>query len=232
MTDLPPLNYTMLSDFWNCPQKCFRARVAKDLPKEEKTQAQLDGIAVHEGIESFIKTGGRNVTAAAASYAPLLAKLLPYKPKSEVKFGMTLNREPCGFFGDPFFRVVLDCVMVDNDQEPRTAMIVDWKTGKVREDKRELECQAIGLQAHFPALEKITGCYIWLRENRFGESYDLTNTSRPFNAMLATRNEMLDCANRDYWPTKPNPLCGWCPVMSCTHNKVEERRAREGVKNG
>lgn len=227
--NLPPLNYTMMSDFWNCPAKCYHARIVKDLPKEEKSQAQLDGIAVHEGIERYIKTSGRDTPPAARPYVPLLVSILPYRPKSEIKFGMTMNREPCGFFGDPFFRVVLDCVMVDNDEEPRTAMIMDWKTGKVREDKRELECQAIGLQAHFPSLEKITGCYIWLKENRFGESYDLTNTTRPFNAMLATRNEMMDCVNRDNWPCKPNPLCGWCPVMKCPHNKVEERMAREGV---
>ena len=220
MIKIPPLNFTMLSDFGNCPKKCYHARVAKDLPPEKKSEAQLKGIAVHEAFEQSIKAG--QVRQDIAQYAALLTPLLPYKPHAELKLGMTADGSSAAFFGTPFMRGVADVAIVNDPHVPTVAMLVDWKTGKVREDKKELECQAILLRANFPSLQKITGCYGWLVENRMGQAYDLSSLGRPYAAIHATHAEMQKCAETETWPENPNPLCGWCPVKACKFNRSEQ----------
>lgn len=217
--NIPPLNYTMLSDFWNCPKKCYHARIAKDLPPERKSDAQLHGIEVHEAFEQSIKVG--EILPSIVKHAALLQPLLPYKPHAELKLGMTADGSSATFFGKPFMRGVADVAIVNAQHAPTMAMLVDWKTGKVREDKKELECQAILLRANFPTLQKITGCYGWLVENRMGQAYDLSSLGRPYAAIHATHAEMTKCLDTRTWPENPNPLCGWCPVKACKYNRSE-----------
>ena len=31
--------------------------------------------------------------------------------------------------------------------------------------------------------------------------------------------EIEDCAKQNDWPKRPNPLCGWCDVLDCEHNR-------------
>jgi hypothetical protein len=214
--NLPPLNYTMLSDFWNCPRKCYHARIAKDLPSEEKSEAQLKGIAVHGAFEHFINAG--IPSPLVEPHRAMVEPLLAHKPKAELKLGMTEALTPAKFFGQPFMRGVLDVFIMP---DPRVVLLVDWKTGKVREDKRELECQAILVKANYPSVEKITGIYGWLVENRLGVAYDLSNVERPLAAIHATKAEMQRCADGEHWPENPNPLCGWCPVKQCKFNRSE-----------
>lgn len=98
-------------------------------------------------------------------------------------------------------------------------MLFDWKTGKVREDPRELSCQALLLKAHHPEVTLIKGAYVWLKENRVGQMYDLSNTDRVFNANKAATGQQQECLETEHWPKEPNALCGWCPVKDCEFNR-------------
>ena len=96
-------------------------------------------------------------------------------------------------------------------------MIVDWKTGKVREDPTELQTFALLLNAQYPSVESITGAYVWLKDGTMGPLHQLGSTEDELNrirnhwAMIKTRPVAQE------WEATPNPLCGWCPVRSCPH---------------
>jgi hypothetical protein len=96
-----------------------------------------------------------------------------------------------------------------------TAVLLDWKTGKVREDPFELEVQAVLFQAHEPIVEHLYGQYVWLREGRRGKLHDVSDTKRTWARIQALANEI---ENSRYDKT-PGPLCNWCPVKDCEHNK-------------
>jgi hypothetical protein len=95
--------------------------------------------------------------------------------------------------------------------------LIDWKTGKVREEPFELEVQAFLLKAHRPRLEIIKGRFFWLKEKRLGDVHDLSDTERTANSIRRQIGEIESRRERE-WPKTPNPLCGWCRVTSCEHN--------------
>lgn len=214
MANLPPWSFTMLSDASNCMKKAYHKYIAKDLPKEEKSREQLHGIAVHEAFERAINKGGWN--EISTRYKALADPFIALKATAEHKFGMSEDRKGEPFFGKPWGRGVCDVLVMPRED---TAILADWKTGKVREDPRELACQALLLKANYPKITRIVGAYVWLKEDRLGEQYDLSNTDRAYYGTQATLKEMRTCLDEDDWPASPNPLCGWCPVKSCAHNK-------------
>lgn len=211
MNKLSPWSFTNLGDFANCRHKFFRKHVAKDLPKEAKSPEQLAGIEAHAMFEKWIN---QNAWGDDKFYS-LVKPILAMGATAERKYGMALDGKACGFFMDPWGRGVVDVEILRGD----TAVLFDWKTGKVREDDRELKCQALLLKANNPHIKKVTGAYIWLRENRMGAVYDLSNTDRAMRANITATEQMQDCLEKDRWAKSPNPLCGCCPVKDCEHNR-------------
>ena len=206
-----PWSYTFLDNFANCPHKAYRRYIAKDLPKEPATDAMRAGIEAHKELELSINKR----LPVRREWEPLIAPLRNIA-KAEVKFGMTEDRQPIGFFDDPWGRGVCDVLIIkDND-----ALLVDWKTGKVREDPRELQVQAMLLKTNYPQVQHIKGCYVWLAEAKFGTMYDLEKgVDRCYHATKAAVEEAKEYEDDFEWPKKPNPLCGWCPVSDCEHNR-------------
>ena len=202
----------MLSAFDKCPRQTFHRYVAKDLPKE--TSSAMDwGIAVHEALEHRVR-----------DYVPLpegmeryedRAAALPLGSQVEQKLGIRFNGSPCDFFAtDVWGRGKLDIFVINGPH----AVIIDWKTGKVREDPDELEIFAVLLRAHHPELVSILGFYVRLASGRIGRTHDLSDTVVKL-AQIRGRWERVQKANRtDHWPPQQSPLCGWCNVYSCEFN--------------
>ena len=71
------------------------------------------------------------------------------------------------------------------------------------------------LKAANPNLGRIAGCYAWLRENRMGTTYDLSD----FNATWAKVNNIVEAIQDDMasgeWEKRKGPLCGYCPCTDC-----------------
>jgi hypothetical protein len=208
-----PWSFSLLSDFANCRWKVFRKYVSKDLPKEPQSPELAEGIRMHSLLERAIKS--RTLVELAAPLHPVVQPMTQNGATAEHMLGMTEDRQPAKFFGSPWGRGKIDVLIL----KPPVAVIFDWKTGKVREDPRELACHALLIKANFPAVEKITGAYVWLKENRLGTPYDLSNTDRVYHGTRATVAEMEECQASGVWEKKPNPLCGWCPVKDCEHNR-------------
>jgi hypothetical protein len=215
---LPPWTYTLLNDFNNCPRKAYHKYIAKDLPREEKSAAQLHGILMHKGFERAINEVdaiGPEIDAVQP-FRHMWGPLKRAGARAEFKMGIAPDGTSASFWSNPWGRGVADVLVMP---DPRVALLVDWKTGKVREDKVELECQAVLAKANYPQLEKITGCYGWLQENRLGKVYDLSDTAWAARSIAARVHEMQECADHESWPEAPNALCGWCPVKQCKHNR-------------
>ena len=219
-------SYSFLNEEANCPRKAYHRYVARDLPREEKSDAQKEGIQVHSAFERRINEG-----------TPLPSLFLKWEPvgdmfdryvkrfaehggfiRAELKLAMNANHKPVDFWNKSgWLRGVIDVAVVFPGY--RTAQLWDWKTGKVREDPQELEIQGLLLKAAHPKLENITGRYVWLKDEKLGTEHDLSDTDR---TAASVRAQLSEIQRRKDWPARPNPLCAFCPVKSCEHNRTGE----------
>jgi len=131
----------------------------------------------------------------------------------ELKLGINQAGEACDFWaGDVWLRGKLDVVIMVGD----AAHLIDWKTGNpAYENSLELEIGALLLRAACPHLLRLSGCYVWLRENRLGNRYDLSNIESTLSIVRAIAADI----EAGKFEKVPGPLCGYCDVRDCEYNK-------------
>jgi hypothetical protein len=203
----------MLNDYAVCPRRFHHRYILKDLPREGKSQAQLDGDAVHEALKKRLRLGAV-LPEPFEHHEPLAAQVAAAERTMLVELKLGCRWEggrvvPCDFFADHVWgRGIADVVLMDGD----AALLLDWKNGKVREDPRELELQALLLRIKHANLTRISGAFVWLQQGAVGVMHDLSDfkaTWRSLNRQLAEMEQRL--AEGD-WPPDEGPLCGYCPV--------------------
>lgn len=205
-------SYSFLNTFLNCPHDAWHRYVLKDVPYVE-TEAQKKGNEAHKALELRLK--GKPLPKEHERYEFFVQPLGRYWIEPEMKLGITAKGEPCSFFDKNVWgRGKIDVPIVVKD----SAVILDWKTGRVWEDAFELQVQAVLLKAHRPNVQRFTGSYVWLSESRVGVTYTLD----PLAGWEKVCGIMDDVGHREkmgVWEKKPGKLCAWCPVKSCEHNK-------------
>lgn len=212
---LPVLSHTLLNTWLTCPHQCYRRYIAKDLPREPVTEAIAWGNAVHEAMELRLRK--KQPLPEDMPYEHFAAPLDVANVEPEQKLGMAESGRPTGFFdGDVWLRGKLDApILLSTD----TAGLFDWKSGKRREDPFELEIGALLLQAKRPEITRIVGRYVWLKDGVMGDVYDLSDTARTFERVQTLGNEIATAIEDHRFEKTPGPLCGWCNVMDCEHNR-------------
>lgn len=213
----PPWSYTALQDYILCPRRYHRRRVVRDLPEEEKSEAQLIGTAVHEEFKAAIRRG-RKLKQGFAQYEPLIAplrKVPDHRIMTELKLGMVETGEPCDFFAPGVWgRGALDVVIFgDRDH----ALLLDWKTGKLKEDPFELSLQALLLRAKYPEMRRVTGHYVWLKTGRLGAAHDVSDTQSTLAGVKELMEEISGRLESGAWPPDENPFCRFCNVHDCEY---------------
>jgi hypothetical protein len=221
---LPVGSYTFYNNFENCPHKAWHMYVLKDLPRVESKEMKW-GNDVHKALEERIRDATPLPETMAAA-EPLAAMVHALKDDctllAEEKLGIDAQGRAVDFFADNvWFRGKMDVTVVKDDG----AWILDWKTGKPREEPMELETNALLVKARWPHLEKIEANYFWLQTGKSGLRYTCDGHSRVFGKLQALENEMQGYAAKGEWPKRKNPLCGWCPVTACENNTSHRRTA-------
>lgn len=213
---LPPWSFSHLRTAENCLRQYHHLYILKDIPFEE-TEATRWGNVVHSAMENRLKTGAP-LAEDFKAYEPFVpAKSGRLRGLVEYKLGIRQDGTSCDFFAeDVWGRGKLDFALVDHEQH--TAAIVDWKTGKVREDPDELEIFALLLKAKYPALEKITGWYVWLKECKMGKVWDLSDTNGKLAQVKHRLERVQHAADMDAFEPRQGPLCPWCNVKTCEYH--------------
>ncbi len=210
---LPPWSYSMLRDADICLRQTHHKYVLKDLPFEQ-SKAAAWGTRVHSAMEARLKQGTPLVDGMQSYEVFVPPKSGQLRGLVEWWCGMREDGTWCDSRApDVWGRGKVDFALVNH--EDHTACVVDWKTGKVREDPDELEIFACFLKAKYPALEKISGWYVWLKEGRMGKIFDLTDTAGKLESIRARVERLGQAAAMDAWAPKQGPLCAWCGVKTC-----------------
>lgn len=211
-------SYTLLHTYRSiCAHQAFRRFLLKDIPFQE-TLAMKRGNEVHSAMEYRV-SGGKPLPADMRQWEPLAAAFDGKGAKVENWVGITIEGKACDSrAGNVWGRGKIDLYIVKDT----TAFLLDYKTGKVREEPFELEVQSVFLHAKFPQLKKIMGQYAWLAENRIGKMYDLSNTAETWQTICATVRAIQSNRRPDGFDKKQSGLCGWCPVTDCEYNRLQQ----------
>jgi len=206
-----PWSYSSLTAFETCPRRFKATRITKEA-HEAQTDATTHGNEVHKAIELHMKNTAY-LPEKYASYLPLVEKVrrTPGNKLVEFKFALTQAFKPTEFFArDAWCRGVIDFAVV----QPESAVVLDWKTGKVKDDHDQLKMFAATTFANHPYLKKVKTGYVWLAHNVLtSETFEKTDTPGIWQEFLPRVQRMIHAADKDDFPPKPSGLCtSWCPL--------------------
>ncbi len=213
--------HTMLSKYELCPKQFQHLYVLKDLPKEPPSQALKDGRDAHQAFEARLKNGTA-LPEPWKGFEPYCVTLTGHRPLVEVSLAIKADGSPTNFWDDSaWFRGKVDVATLQpkpGEGDPIAAVILDWKTGKKREEPDELEIFGLLIKAAYPLVKQVNGYYIWLKEGKVGALHLLSETEAKL-AQLKERTERIEkSVQTDFFPPIQGPLCGWCPVKKCRFN--------------
>ena len=206
-----PWSYSSLSQFETCPRRFFLTRITKQA-QEKQTEATLWGNQVHKALEDAV-AGTKALSPNFVKYQPIVDKVRAAEGKkfTENKFGLTSSFKPTTFSAkDVWFRGIIDLTIV----KPKEAVVVDYKTGRVKSDGDQLKLFAASTFAKHPYLEKVKTSYIWLAYDKT-TSATFTKEDVPviWQEFIPRVNRMEQALEDDRWVPKPSGLCkSWCPV--------------------
>lgn len=224
-------SYSKAKNYDTCPKRHYEVDLAKNYTDSSE---QLDwGNAVHKAIASAIlahaglpAVGRGNdrvdpkplpatmqdyqkwVNAAVGGRRPIEQLLV------ERKYAITKDFQPTGWFdGNVWFRGVCDLLALQG----KVASALDWKTGKMTHDSRQLMLMSQCIFAHHPEIETVKSRFIWLKEDCTSpEVFHRDTIMREWPPVLALVKEMENAAATLNYPPKPGKLCNrHCPVSSC-----------------
>jgi CRISPR/Cas system-associated exonuclease Cas4 (RecB family) len=210
-------SYSSYSCYETCPRQFYYRYVARCLPFVETEQMKW-GNRVHKALALRLKVK-EPLPDALAQFEPLCASLEAAAGPILIEQTLVMDREgrpvqkPRGFVSSrPDF--------VTFDEGYSHAFIIDWKTGKPREDDTELCFQFITLQVHYPTLQTADAAYYWTKERRMGPVYDVVSQAPDVWSRLCEVVDLIALQTQDgekAFPAKPGKHfpCPYCAATFC-----------------
>jgi hypothetical protein len=129
---------------------------------------------------------------------------------AEQEIAVSKNLKPCEFGSDDMWiRAIIDVLVLKGNK----AYMFDWKTGKRRLGSFQLKLCACLIFRHYPEIEEVEACYVWLKENQIDrENYKRKDEVDIWKDVLLRIKRIEQAVSKDVWPAKPSGLCRFCPA--------------------
>jgi hypothetical protein len=223
----PPFSwsYSKLKNFETCARRYHEVDVKKAWP-QPKTPELERGDALHLAMKKRV-ADNVELPAEFTYMEPWATRLTHNKDQAhimcELKWALNIKLVPTGWFAkDAWVRGVIDYIQYYPSPIPSTelAMIVDYKTGKPKEDDTQLGLNACLAFAHSPQLVGINAVYLWTEYNDTTHMTFSRKNAREIWSNVKPRVARLEAATiANNFPATKNRLCReHCPVLSCEHN--------------
>lgn len=209
-------SFSVLDMFEGCRKKYYHLKQLKDFKDADSTASQ-DGKFVHEAMFKRV-LDGVPLPIKLRQHEKLAARFANAKGEKHGEMQLALNKkfEPRDWFAkDVWVRAILDLLIVRG----KTAVLVDWKTGKRKERYDQLRLSAAVLSRYMPEIETFTLLFVWLKDSEVSDPVTITKAEMRgvWIEFLPRVKEMTDAIKTTTFPATPSGLCGWCPVTSCPH---------------
>jgi len=215
-------SYSSIKTFDQCPRKYYHLKVLKDV-KDSGNEATIYGQEVHKACEDYVKDDVEIPEKFAYVRGVVEAiKRMDGDKHTELKLGVKKvegGYEPCKFLGkDVWWRGIADVVVIRGD----TGYSLDYKTSKNARyaDTKQLDLVAAGLFVHFPQLKKVKSGLLFVVSNEFIHKEHFVEQRDEYFDTFKDQLDRLDSAEvSGVWNAKTGPLCKFCPVSRCEHNR-------------
>ncbi len=178
---------------------------------DQQSEAMRDGNIKHKALELNIKDQKplpANL-AFALKYCDAFRKI---GGKLEAEREITFDRglKPVSWFAkDAWGRCKIDVLVRKGD----TAVIVDWKSGKQKDDVEQVKLNAAFLAKLDPSINRFIGKYVWLKNDCVsGVEISRDEALEVWDRTMITLDEMEECWRTEEFRNRPSGLCGWCPA--------------------
>lgn len=216
-------SYSALTRYESCPKQYYHINVVKDVKDEYgDSEAGAEGNAIHVALFRRI-TKGNPLPLPIRYLEPMAAKFAdtPGEKFGELKLALNRDFEPTDFFAsDVYLRSIVDLAIVRHDH----ALVVDWKTGKIKDDFTQLAMSAAVLSQFMPELRTFELAFVWLKHKNISRKSVAVADFKGIWADLLPRADRIETARQTTdFPAKQSGLCrGYCPVKSCPHWRSRE----------
>lgn len=235
-------SWSRLDCFEQCPRKFQGTYILKDFPATDFEAPHFaKGKAAHWLMEEHFKTGcdlkntvykvlddrGRGSYTFDGSmsvvgkfdfdfrflqhFCDTINKATQVIPELQVTFDVRMN-EVTWYDKRAWCRVVFDLLIIVGD----FALVIDWKTGKVKRYSDQLKLFAGAVMTKYPQVKKVLTSYIWLdHPNQAPVWKEFTHVDKEGIWLeFGDRAELIQLANESgQWPAKKNMFCNWCNAL-------------------
>jgi RecB family exonuclease len=213
-------SHSSLKDYEGCPRRYHEVKVLKNYPFKD-TDATIYGKELHTAAELYIKEGTTLPPQFSFLQATLDAlKAKPGRKLCEHQMGVTKDLKPCGFMDkNVWVRGIADLLIIDD--ENLTARVVDYKSGNNKyPDREQLKLMALMVFTHFPHIRRVSGALLFVVKEDIAKASFMVGEAEEYWWDYRERVARIEQAHESgVWNPKPTPLCGWCPVATCEHNR-------------
>lgn len=215
-------SYSSLKTFQQCPKKYYHLKIAKDVENEGGEAANY-GKIVHKAAEDYI----RDDTPMPPQFSymvPILdaLKKIPGKKHCEIELGIAKKDGKfiaCKFDAPNYWwHGIADLLIVDGG----VAWLVDYKTSKNAKyaDTKQLDLLAAATFLHFPGVLEIKSALAFVVSNEFvRKEHDRVMRHKYLDVMKPELDRLEAAVENKVWNPISGPLCKFCPVKTCVHNK-------------
>jgi hypothetical protein len=211
MKGILPWSYSSLTAFETCPRRFKLTRLDKTVT-EPPSSAMMHGNEVHKALELGLN-GTKGLPEKYIQWAPLVGRIRaePGRRLVEFKFALTQAFRPTEFFApDAWVRGVIDAGVVGTD----SAVLLDWKTGKPKDDHDQLKLFAGVAFGTYTYVTTVKTGYVWL-SSRTITTHKFSRDDVPaiWQEFAPRVQRLVRAAEKGDFPPKPSGLCrAWCPV--------------------
>ena len=209
-------SYSKLKNFETCPKRHYHYDIAKDVQEADSPHLR-EGSAMHKAFEERVRDG-KTLPLPYAHHEPMLVKLIesPGDTMAEQKLALTDKFKPTGFFSaNVWLRTVIDFCKV----RPKSAIVVDYKSGKVTDDETQLALAAATLFHYAPGIEEVKAAFLFANNDKLiAKTFHRDGLQGIWRDILPRVRRLEDATAENEYPPKPSGLCvRYCGVQSCPH---------------
>jgi len=215
-------SYSKVNSFKQCPKKYYHLHVKKDV-KDTGSAAIAYGSKVHSAAEKYIRDG----KPLAKEYKFIQGTLdalnkIEGEKHCEIRLGVVKDGNeflPSRFFSpDVWYRGIADLLILNDDK----AYLVDYKTSKTSNyaDTKQLDLLAGAVFVNYPEVKKIKSALSFVVCNEFITKEHTVDMYKSYISVFDEALERIEVATEEgVWNAVDGPLCRFCPVTSCEHNR-------------
>ena len=212
-------SFSSLSLFEQCPYRYYVQRITKEV-QDKPHEANQWGTWVHKQFENRLKDG-TPLPNTLAKFTPMLDKFASINGDKmiEQRVALTAALKPTTYFAkDVWFRCQIDYGAVNGN----TAILVDWKAGKMKQDLEQLRLSSAAVLAAWPEVNVVSSSFCWLKDNVMSRPVVMERGEdiKVWQEYAGRVHRIELAVEHNVWPKRPSGLCReYCPVgrKRCEH---------------